>query len=46
MKDFVISTDTTSDLPESFIQKNDIDIHPLYYAFGDEIYGSNNGLPE
>jgi len=42
----VISTDTTSDLPESFIQKNDIDIHPLYYAFGDEIYGSNNGLPE
>ena len=46
MKDFVISTDTTSDLPESFIQKNDIDIHPLYYAFGDEIYGSEDGLPE
>jgi len=46
MKDFVISTDTTSDLPESFIQKYDIDIHPLYYAFGDEIYGKNNALPE
>ena len=46
MKDFVISTDTTSDLPESYIQKNDIDVHPLFYAFGEEIYGSNNGLPE
>jgi len=46
MKDFVISTDTTSDLPESFIQKNDIDIHPLYYAFGDEIYGKDNILSE
>jgi len=46
MRDFVISTDTTSDLPESFIQKYNIDIHPLYYAFGDEIYGSDNGLSE
>lgn len=46
MKNFVISTDTTCDLPESFVQMNDIDIHPLYYAFGEEIYGSNNALDE
>ena len=46
MKDFVISTDTTSDLPKSYIQENNIGIHQLYYAFGDEIYGSENGLPE
>lgn len=46
MKDFVISTDTTSDLPISFIQKYDIDIHPLYYTFGNEIYGGDKVLPE
>lgn len=44
MKDFVISTDTTCDLPENFIKENDIDIHPLYYAFGEETYGDNNNL--
>lgn len=46
MKDFVISTDTTSDLPFSFIQENDIDIHHLYYSFGDETYGADNVLSE
>lgn len=46
MKDFVISTDTTSDLPLSFITENDIDIHPLYYAFGEELFGGDNILSE
>ena len=46
MRNFVISTDTTSDLPESFIKENGIDIHPLYYAFGSEIYGADHVLSQ
>lgn len=42
MKDFIISTDTASDLPKSFCEANNIDIHPLFYRFGDdEIYGKD-----
>ena len=46
MRDFVISTDTTSDLPEDFIQENDIDIHPLTYTFGEEIFGIEQKMSE
>lgn len=46
MRNFVISTDTTSDLPKTFIEENDIDIHSLYYAFGDDIYGNATVLSE
>ena len=46
MKDFLISTDTTADLPESFVKDNNIDIHTLFYAFGDVIYGTDNIMPE
>lgn len=46
MKNFVISTDTTSDLPLSFLKENDIDVHPLYYAFGEETFGGDNVLSE
>lgn len=46
MNKFIISTDTTSDLPENFIKENDIDIHPLYYTFGENTYGGANTLPE
>ena len=43
MRPFIISTDTTADLPADFVSKYDIDIHPLFYRFGDdEIYGGAN----
>ena len=30
MKDFLISTDTTADLPASYVKENNIDIHVDY----------------
>lgn len=46
MRDFIISTDTTADLPASYISENNIDIHTLYYSINDTIYGPENTLPE
>ena len=46
MKDFLISTDTTADLPDSYVKENNIDIHTLFYAFGEVIYGTDNIMPE
>ena len=46
MKDFLISTDTTADLPASYVKENNIDIHTLFYAFGEVIYGTDNTMPE
>ena len=40
MKDFLISTDTTADLPDNYVKENNIDIHTLFYAFGEVIYGT------
>lgn len=42
MRDFLISTDSNSDLPESYIKENNVVIIPHYYdidgvAYGDEI---------
>lgn len=45
MRPFIISTDTTADLPEHFIKENGIDVHTLYYSIGDTIYGPDNSLP-
>lgn len=45
MKDFIITTDTAADLPASYCEKHSIDIHPLFYRFGeDEIYGKDKQL--
>lgn len=45
MREFIISTDTTCDLPEEYCRVNKIDIHPLFYRFGDnEIYGGDTQL--
>ena len=45
MRKFLISTDTTADLPEDYRMSNMIDIHPLFYRFDDEtIYGNGNEL--
>lgn len=45
MRDFIITTDTTCDLPESYIKENNLDIHPLFYHFNDSIiYGKDDNL--
>lgn len=44
MKDFIITTDTNCDLPETYRQENNITILPLYYSFGDIVYGEKNFL--
>lgn len=46
MRQFVISTDTTSDLPSSYIKERDIDVHSLYYSFGETVYCAANPLTE
>ncbi len=45
MRKFIITSDTTCDLPNDYCNNNHIDIHPLFYRFGDtEIYGGDNQL--
>jgi len=45
MRDYIISTDNTCDLPLSLLQENNIDVHDLYYAFGDDVYGGEKTMP-
>lgn len=39
MRPFVITTDSNSDLPASYIQAHSTTIIPQYYSFGDMVYG-------
>ena len=39
MKNFVITTDTTCDLPEDYLQQHSITLLPLYYSFDGVLYG-------
>jgi DegV family protein with EDD domain len=39
MNKYVISTDTTSDLPEDYLQQHNISLLPLYYNFNGTVYG-------
>lgn len=39
MRDFYITTDSNSDLPQEFIEKYNTTIIPQYYSFGDTVYG-------
>lgn len=41
MSKFVITTDTTSDLPEEYIDKYNIKIQPLYFNLNNVIYGGD-----
>lgn len=43
MKPFIISVDTTSDLPEEYLQEHGIPIHPLHYIIDDHEYGKELG---
>jgi len=44
MKKFVITTDTACDLPEDYIKQHNLKLLPLYYTFGDEVYGDDNQM--
>lgn len=39
MSDYVITTDSNSDVLPEFIEENNLTIIPQYYAFGDTVYG-------
>ena len=39
MSDYVITTDSNSDVLPGFIEENNLTIIPQYYAFGDTVYG-------
>lgn len=45
MRNYIISTDSTADLPESFIKEHGISVHPLYYTVDDVQYGGSNEMP-
>lgn len=38
MRDFIISTDSTADLPESYLKENNVSVHPLYYIIDEKEY--------
>ena len=39
MADYVITTDSNSDVLPEFIKENNLTVIPQYYAFGDTVYG-------
>lgn len=45
MRDFCITTDSNSDMPQSYIDKYGTIIIPQYYCFGDTIYGDQLHMP-
>lgn len=44
MRDFVIITETTADLPASYIEENNLVIVPLYYQIDETVYGEENHM--
>jgi DegV family protein with EDD domain len=40
MKKYVITTDSTCDLPESFTKENNVDVIPVLYSVNDVVYGT------
>ena len=45
MRDFLITTDSNSDLPQEYIEKLGTVIIPQYYSFGDTVYGDELHMP-
>lgn len=45
MADYVITTDSNSDVRPEFIKENGLTIIPQYYAFGDTVYGDELNMP-
>jgi DegV family protein with EDD domain len=44
MKDYIITTDTTCDLPDEYVSKYNLRVLPLYYSFDGVVYGDKNQL--
>lgn len=44
MNKFIITTDTTCDLPAEYVKKHNLRVIPLYYSFDDVVYGDKNKL--
>lgn len=45
MRDFIITTDSNSDLPSDYQKKLGTVIIPQYYSFGDTVYGDELHMP-
>lgn len=45
MSTYIITTDTTCDLPEDYLKEHQIDVIPLYYSIDDVVYGEENHIP-
>lgn len=45
MREYIITTDSNSDLPQEYIEKLGTIIIPQYYSFGDTIYGDKLHMP-
>ena len=45
MTDYVITTDSNSDVLPEFIKENSLTIIPQYYSFGDTVYGDELNMP-
>ncbi|MDF2510184.1 MAG: DegV protein [Herbinix sp.] len=44
MNKYIITTDTTCDLPEDYVQQHNIGVLPLYYNMNGTVYGEGNVL--
>ena len=44
MSKFIITTDTTSDLPKEYLEQHHIKLLPLYYNFNGSVYGGKEDL--
>ncbi len=46
MRDYIISTDSTADLPDAYAKEHNITVHPLYYVLDDFQYGGERNIPK
>jgi len=44
MKKYIITTDTTCDLPQDYLQQHNVSLLPLYYSLNGTVYGDKNDL--
>lgn len=44
MKDFIITTDSTCDLPKNYLMQHNLRLLPLYYSFDGEVFGDKEDL--
>lgn len=45
MREYCITTDSNSDLPQEYLEKYNTTIIPQYYSFGDIVYGDELNMP-